>query len=164
MNDPQYTVHLDFYDETFHELLIDEATEAIYTNILPVLEGQGIFLSHFGNHNCVPQDEEQTMRNYYKMKADKKLFDVPKVQAVFQYVDTHYDQSGSGGGAGTYALKHEVEAILGSYVTNGDAALGFILAGFKVRFIFDKQLSLNGHVSVMRKARNCSSFLSEEEY
>ena len=115
----------------FHTLATGEATNIIYGQLIPICEKKGIMLSRYGNH--AGDGSISGIDRYVEQKAQKKLFDVPRIQKAFaslsdmMVVVSQYK-------TGSYGLKHIVERYQKEYITNGDLIVAMLMKGHMARF------------------------------
>ncbi len=130
------------YIGNFETLPLEEAERIIYEELVPLLESKKIKLSSYGNHNS-----EQTLssiREYNNLKAQRKLFDIPRIQLVcrdFQEMMQIYRRYT---GQTSYGLKHDIERYQHLYISNGDCIVAMIVNGLRARFKrIDNKLPVN---------------------
>jgi len=117
--------------ENFHALPLAEATAIIYDQLIPICEKQKVKLSEYGNHNA--WGSLVSVQKYEEKKAQKKLFDVPRIQSAFASIHEMIAVT-SQYKTGSYGLKHVVERLQGEYITNGDLIVAMLMRGHTARF------------------------------
>lgn len=134
--------------EDFDKMSDEEATKYVYESLVPRMEERKVLLSDHGNHTGT--SKAVTREEYFRLKTEKKLFDIARVKTAFPHVKTEYEKVEKDG-RNSYGLKHTVERKQGEYIANGDSMLAFILAGYEVRFFLFENLQQNGEVMVQEK-------------
>lgn len=115
----------------FNTLSVADATDIIYTQLIPACEEKGVKLSGYGNHAGL--GSLVAVAKYNAEKAARTLFDVTRIQKIFAQLDhllaptVHFKR-------GSYGLKHFVEGIQKEYASNGDLIVAMLMKGYHARF------------------------------
>lgn len=121
--------------DNFHQLPLEEATNILYNELLPICEAKGVMLSSYGNH--AGQGSLSNVEKYNEEKASHQLFNVKRIQQAFASIHLIV-QNTSQYKAGSYGLKHVVENHPSQteyrYISNGDLIVAMLLKGYEARF------------------------------
>lgn len=115
----------------FNTLSVVDATDIIYTQLIPACEEIGIKLSQYGNHGG--RGSLVKVDSYDAQKETRTLFDVPRIQRIFGQLE-HLLAPTAGFETNSYGLKHSVERIQKEYATNGDLIVAMLMKGYEARF------------------------------
>jgi hypothetical protein len=125
----------------FDKLSPQQAEDQIYNVLIPVCEKQEIYLSDYGNHNS--PGSMRAIQKYQKLKADKTLFDIARIQRAFSKID-QFIEATKDYEISSYGFKHTVEKLQKEYITNGDLIVVMLMKGYSARFEdIDQLLDVN---------------------
>lgn len=139
--------------QNFHKLSIDDAEKVLYETVIPKCEEKGVKLSDYGNH--AGSGSLCNIAEYSERKENKDLFSIKRVQQAFKELDSIITSAPDHDYLlNSYGLKHTIERVQSSYITNGDTIVALLLKGHsavfgtftisqKVRQIIENRKSFN---------------------
>ena len=121
------------YQHLFYAMPPHQADSIIYNEMVPRCEENGIYISQYGNHSG--ENSLLSVEDYYKMKSEHKLFNITKIQKIFEELP-YTVKMGSQFRITSYDLSQHLTSKLQSSteIADGDLIAAMLLQGYTARF------------------------------
>jgi hypothetical protein len=117
--------------QDFDIFTIDRASEIVYEKVLKKCEEQGVYLSQYGNHAGL--GSRCTIEDYYEKKGDHELFDIKKIQDIFDEIQPLMRRSRRLSDSWSLTCKI-AKKCNERMLWNGDFIVAMILSGYPAHF------------------------------